>query len=408
MKNNYINHFNYSLNINDINYANNQTILSSIFTYYNGSYYIINNNSTISFKTNVTKNFTNLLHSKKIYIIDYANVIHILYDKYHNINTVISHFYTFIYNHLLSNETIFIISKDVRISNIHFNFNIQSVFNIGKKLTSLIIPKKYFENEKINIYNLQYKNKNKISSSSDDLLGHFICFNIFVYLFKNNKKPENKIIMMTNDKQYFDKNLFGTTYDEDKYHVNFQNDINIQKLIINNNDYKLVNDTIDNDLIRNFYKEYIITNQDDTKDMECIIVYLIEILLNNNLKNKLYTGKYVTSHQNTNINKNFTRKKFIKKTTNFSYNQLNKLFIKTIGERNKNTKNKTPDNMDCIFKYMKNITYNYGDLKKTYYLYTYIKYIQSFLHKNIINNHKSKIVYDFYGSIEKDEIIQLF
>jgi hypothetical protein len=296
----------------------------------------------------------------------------------------------------------------VKIPNIHFNFNIQNVFNIGQKLTSLIIPKSYFDNEKINIYNLQYKNKNKISSSSDDLLGHFICFNLFVYLFKNNKKPENIIIMMTNDKQYFDKNLFGMTYDENKYNINFQNDINIQKLVHDNYQYKLVNDALDEFFIRNFYKEYIITNQDDTKDMECIIVSLIELLLNNNRKNKLYTGKYVTSHQNTNINKNFTRKIFIKKTTNFSYNQLNKLFIKTIGERNKKTKNKTPDNMDCIFKHMKNITYKNGDLKKTYYLYTYIKYIQSFLHKNIINNHKSKIVYDFYGNIEKDEIIQLF
>ena len=36
MKNNYINHFNYSLNIN--HKKNDQTILSSIFTYYNGSY----------------------------------------------------------------------------------------------------------------------------------------------------------------------------------------------------------------------------------------------------------------------------------------------------------------------------------------------------------------------------------
>ena len=294
MKNNYINHFNYSLNIN--HKKNDQTILSSIFTYYNGSYDIINQNSNISFKTNVTKSFTNLLHAKKIYIIDYANVIHILYNQYHNINTVISHFYTFIYNHLLLNETIFIISKDVKIHNIHFNFNIQSVFNIGKKLTSLVISKKYFENEKINIYNLQYKNKNKISSSSDDLLGHFICFNIFVYLFKNNKKPENKIIMMTNDKQYFDKNLFGMTYDEDKYHISFHNDILIQNLVYDNNQYKLLNDAVDEFFIRNFYKEYIITNQDDTKDMECIIVSLIELLLNNNRKNKLYTGKYVTSH----------------------------------------------------------------------------------------------------------------
>lgn len=402
MKNNYINHFNYSLNSNHVDGdGDNQTILSSVFTYYNGQYDIIKNKSTKSFNTKLTKNFTDLLHSKKIYIIDYANVIHILYNQYHNINTVISHFYTFIYKHLLLNETIFIISKNVAIPNLDFNFTIQNVFTIGRKITSLVINEKYFNEEKLNIYNLQYK-KN-ISSSSDDLLGHFICFNLFVYLFKNNKKPENKIVMMTNDKQYFNKNLFGTTYDEDKHQIHFNNDIHVQRIIYDNNEYQLTNVIIDEMLIKNFFTEYIVTNQDDIVDMECIIVSLIELLLNTNRKNKLYTGKYVSSKQN--INKNFTRKKFIKKTTNFSYNQLNKLFVKTIEEKKKHD---ARNGFHCILHNIKQITYKNGNLKKIYYLYAYIKYIQSFLHKNIINNHKSKILYDFYGNIDKDKIIQLF
>lgn len=402
MKNSYINHFNNTLHINDIKHYNNQTILSSIFTYYNGSYNIIHDVFNKSFKTSLTKNFTNLLNAKKIYIIDYANVIHILYNHYRNINNVISTFYTFIYKHLLLNETIFIICKNITIPNIDFNFNIQSVFNIGKKITSLVIDEKYFNEEKVNVYNLQYKNNNRISSSSDDLLGHFVCFNIFVYLFKNNKKPENKIVMMTNDKQYLNKNLFGITNDETKYHIHFQNDIIIQKLGIINNDYMLSHDIIDEVFIVNFFKEYITTNQNDTKDIECIIVSLIELLLNNNRKNKIYTGKFIASQ---NINKNFTRKKFIKKTTNFTYNHLNKLFVKTIEERKKDV---ARNGFHCIFSNIKNVTYKNGDLKKMYYLYTYIKYIQSFLHKNIINNHKSKILYDFYGNIYKDKIIQLF
>jgi hypothetical protein len=314
---------------------------------------------------------------------------------------VISHFYTFIYKHVLLNETIFIISKNVAIPNLDFNFTIQNVFTIGRKITSLVINEKYFNEEKLNIYNLQYK-KN-ISSSSDDLLGHFICFNLFVYLFKNNKKPENKIVMMTNDKQYFNKNLFGTTYDENKHQIHFDNDIVIEKLGITKQGYKLTRDIFDEMLIKNFFTEYIVTNQDDIVDMECIIVSLIELLLNTNRKNKLYTGKYVSSKQN--INKNFTRKKFIKKTTNFSYNQLNKLFVKTIEERKKDV---ARNGFHCILHNIKQITYKNGNLKKIYYLYAYIKYIQSFLHKNIINNHKSKILYDFYGNIDKDKIIQLF
>jgi hypothetical protein len=392
MKNNGINHFDITLNINELN--NNQSILSSIFTYYNGPYNIIAKQSNTSNKTNLTNNFINLMHSKKIYIIDYANVIHILYNHYQNIKTVISLFYTFVYKHLLLNNTIFIVSKNVTISNIKFNFNIQTVFNMGKKITALIIPNHYFEKEKINIYNLHYKNKNKISSSSDDLLGHFICFNLFVYLFKNNKKPENKIIFMTNDKQNFNKNLFGTTYDEDKFQIDFHKDIIIQKLHIINNKYILVREKLDEYLITNFYKEYVITYQDDTKDMECIIISLIELLININRNNKLYTGKYYIQQ---NINKNFTRKKFIKKNINFTYNQLNKLFTNAIEERNKE--------INCIFNNIKNITYSNGNLKKTYYLYAYIKYIQSFLHKSDIHNHKSKILYDFYGNVGQNEII---
>jgi len=125
-------------------------------------------------------------------------------------------------------------------------------------------------------------------------------------------------------------------------------------------------------------------------------------LLNNNRKNKIYTGKFIASQ---NINKNFTRKKFIKKTTNFTYNHLNKLFVKTIEERKKDI---ARNGFHCIFSNIKNVTYKNGNLKKMYYLYTYIKYIQSFLHKNILNNHKNKILYDFYGNIYKDKIIQLF
>lgn len=68
MKNNYINHFNYSLNSNHVDGdGDNQTILSSVFTYYNGQYDIIKNKSTKSFNTKLTKNFTDLLHSKNIY-----------------------------------------------------------------------------------------------------------------------------------------------------------------------------------------------------------------------------------------------------------------------------------------------------------------------------------------------------
>jgi hypothetical protein len=398
MKNSYINHFNNILHINDLKHYDNQTILSSIFTYYNGSYNIIHDVSNKSFRTSLTKNFTNLLHAKKIYIIDYANVIHILYNHYRNINNVISTFYTFIHKHLLLNETIFIICKNVTLPGVHFNFNIQSVFNIGKKITSLVIDEKYFNEEKLNVYNLQYKNNNRISSSSDDLLGHFICFNIFVYLFKNNKKPENKIVMMTNDKQYLNKNLFGITNDETKYHIHFQNDIIIKKLGIINNDYMLSHDIIDEVFIVNFFKEYITTNQNDTKDIECIIVSLIELLLNNNRKNKIYTGKFIACQ---NINKNFTRKKFIKKTTIFTYNHLNKLFVKTTRENATNKTKNTNDHIHCILNNIKQISYYNGDLKKSFYLYAYIKYIQSFLHKN-------KIMYDFYGNIERNEIIQLF
>jgi hypothetical protein len=246
MKNNSINHFDNIIYDNNI-VRNDQNILSSMFTYYNGKFNINHNNHKNSFNTNLTKGFTNLLQSKKIYIIDYANIIHILYNHYHNTNKVITVFYTFIYKRLLLNETIFIVSKNVTISKTEIIFDIENVFNVGKKLTNLIISNKYFENEQLNIYDLHYPGNYKISSSTDDLLTHFICFTIFVYFFKNNKKPEKKIFMMTNDKQYLDKNIFGVTYDEENNHINVYKDVVVKKLIFDNENgqYKLVTNSFD-------------------------------------------------------------------------------------------------------------------------------------------------------------------
>ena len=411
MKNNSINHFDNIIYDNNI-LKDDQNITSSMFTYYNGKINVTHKNHKNSFNTKLTKGFTNVLQSKKIYIIDFANIIHILYNHYHNTNKVITVFYTFIYKRLLLDETIFIVSKNVTIPKPEVSFNIENVFNIGKKITNLIISNTYFENEKLNIYDLHYPGNYKISSSTDDLLTHFICFNIFVYLFKNNKNPEKKIIMMTNDKQYLDKNLFGITYDEENNHIKVYKDVVVKKLIFDyeNEQYKLVINSFDELLIKNFYKDYVITRQDDNKDMECIIILFIELLLNYHRKNKIYTGQYLSTSKNiganrknrnsrNNINKNFTRKNFINKTTQFSYNELNKLFKKNISHKN--------IEFQCMIKNIKNVSYNNGNIKKIYYLYTYFKYVQSFLHKTNVVDNKTKILYDFYGNYDNDIIINI-
>ena len=158
-----------------------------------------------------TKSFLQVSSSKSILIIDYPNIIHILFEKYKDKNQVIKHFYHFIYSELERKTNIIIITKNVTIDD--NTFDIETVLNIGAQITQKQIDRSYFDKESIQIYHLSYSNPHRISSSIDDLLGYFICFVLFAYLTHSGIQPSQRLKMITNDKQFFDKNLFGKTQD---------------------------------------------------------------------------------------------------------------------------------------------------------------------------------------------------
>jgi hypothetical protein len=233
------------------------------------------------------------LNTKKpgsLFILDYPNIIYILYEEFKEKNRVFVEFYNFIYKELRKGSKFYIIAKNVVIDNL--SFNIKEIFNEGFKLTGKAIKKNYFDQEYINIYFLNYKKKEKISSSIDDLLGYFICFNLYVYLINNginvssNKKNSSysKLTIITNDKQFFNKNLFGLTKDERKYHVHLLKDLTFEKLVLEKGKYIFIQNNIDKNLVSNFFNDYMITNASDNKDLECRINMLLQILHNSKPK----------------------------------------------------------------------------------------------------------------------------
>jgi hypothetical protein len=160
------------------------TILSSVFLYFYGKIKIINTFDNSSKNIELTKSFLNLKNNGSILIIDYANIIHILHEKYKNHNIVTKKFYMFIYNQLHNKSKIFIICKPFTINN--YSYDIVKLLNNGKNITNKSIAEKYFLNENLNIYTINQNNN--IQSSIDDLITQLLCFVLMVYLLNSNKK----------------------------------------------------------------------------------------------------------------------------------------------------------------------------------------------------------------------------
>ena len=246
----------------------------------------------------------------KYFIIDYANIIHILYDKYKEVDVILKKVGHFLHKYSKTN-LIFIVSKPVNIGGVQLNVNIPILENVY-------------------IFNIDYKTN--ISSNIDDILTHFLCVVIFVGLLRLKIEPKYKILLITNDKQNFQKNLFELTEDEKKSKINVK-DVKITETFMGRT-YKIKS-------INKFLKEYMTREKNST--LKCSIIQMTKVIENND----------------------------------FNYNKLNDL-------QKKITK-----------KCMKYSRQN-GKLKKYFYLYVYIKYIQHYLND------------DFYGSMSKEKIISLF
>ena len=319
---------NTNLNLNNIK----NTFLTSCFKYYYGKVKIIENQKKQhKYKyLQLSDSFKNTIKKGSIIIIDYPNIIHILHNHYQNFEKVCKHFYHFIYQQLKASSKIFIIAKSVIIDD--NNYDIQKVFETGEKGNEKKIKSEYFEKESICIYNLNYIVKT--SSSLDDLISYFICFVLFVYLLNNNKDPINKTLpsslsklnIITNDKQMFDKNLFGQTKDEKINKMDILKHLKYSKLVLHNNNYIYQHNSLEEQLIKHFLKSNMNLSVDDTKNLECNLSALIELLLKKQNIYGFFKKETREKSEMIEYNPNFVKSNFTKKQKpSFSYKNLNKI-----------------------------------------------------------------------------------
>jgi len=383
-----INNENYLLYLNATdNLTNLNTFLSSCFKYYYGNV-TIQQNSKVS-KLQYSTSFLTTVKYNQIIIIDYANIMHILFEQYNNNFELASlHFYKFILTQLKKKNKIIIISKTIVLTGAQYD--VLHVLNIGKQMAKETIKSKYFVSEQLCIYNLEYTAK--LSSSVDDLLQYFLTFIMFVYLLDNNKDPSSnnstlqKLQLITNDKQRFDKNLFGKTDEERKAKIKYLYDLLYSKVSISNGEFVLTHNTIEQLLLRQFFSNYVRENIKDVDNLECNLTVLLELLH----QNKVNYGYFMNNSKEYNPNfkkTNFNRKKL----PNFSYNNLNY-------NQKKNRKSMK------ICKSNHSLERN-QNLKRNYYLYAFIKYIQ--LYQNTIH-HNGEEYGDFFGSFDREQIVKLF
>lgn len=251
------------------------------------------------------------LNENKYFIVDYANVIHILYDKYKDPELIFKRFNHFLEKYSKTN-LIFIVSKPISIN--EHNLNVSNI--------------KLLKN--VHVFNIEYKII--VSSNIDDLLTHFLCVVIFVGLLRLKLDPKNRIVFVTNDKQNFQKSLFELTEDERKKKISV-NDVTITEITVKGK-----------------------------RKISCV---------------KKFLNEYMTREKNVTLKCSVTQMVKAIRKNDFNYQYLNAIQKKLTNK--------------CMKHSRKN-----GNLKKYFYLYVYMKYIQYYLRN------------DLFGSMKNEEIISLF
>jgi hypothetical protein len=143
---------------------------------------------------------------KQIYVVDYANIMYILYNHLQDVDQVIIHFYRFLLTQTQKNNKVFLIAKPVKINNILVDLSM--LLHAGKKLTSFTVDAK-----KLYVYNLTFPRGSK-PSSVDDLVFWFIAISLFTELLVEGKNPRKVLHLLSNDKQYFNKIIFQLSAQE--------------------------------------------------------------------------------------------------------------------------------------------------------------------------------------------------
>jgi hypothetical protein len=328
-------------------------------------------------KNYILKN-TNICNDKKsLYIVDYANVIYILFEKYNSYDEVAQRFYLFLCNQLKKESILYIVSKLVVIEN--NNYDIKTILKYGESTTRIKIPNKYFKTNQLVIINLQYPLK--VSSSIDDIMFWYISTKIW---FEICNKPRKKMYIVTNDKQHFDKNLFGKTEDERSHDISISRDLKITTIDPQNN-YKYVKEKSMENLPKMF-DVWVNTIAENNQGLESNISLLVEMLMN---KRKLYGMLDKNPNFETS---NFNKSKFPKNR----YNEIDKFQRKI-----KPDTSKTLNKLSVVREKGSN------KLSQNYYQYALIKYMQMYINK-MKKNDNGKTYGNFYGSMDKEQIIKLF
>ena len=273
---------------------------------------------------------------KIIYLLDFANVVYILMDYFYNDrNKVIEILCMFLLKMYQTNCVIFIISKTA------MDISLLDIINYEEKNHTLF--NNFLQSGRLIIYDLYYKNP--ISSSVDDLLFNLIMVDIYS-LF-----PLKQLVLLTNDKQKMNKNLFGRSKGED-YHL-----LQIRTIVEHNP--------------RFIYAKHISSKK---------IKQLLEIIAVPSIKMTYRLPKCITSL--VSLYKKIPTRTIDYRKVSLLYNR-NKSLKKIC--RNQNSTHKRVD--------FKIITQN--RLQYTYYLYAYIKYIQQIVNKG-----------NLYGSMSLQEIVK--
>jgi hypothetical protein len=102
---------------------------------------------------------------------------------------------------------------------------------------------------------------------------------LFVFLSRNEVNPIKrdfngiqKLNMITNDMQQFNKNLFGLTIEEEQY----REKINMLEM---NSNYKMIKNVKEKKILDILINEYMTTKVDDTYHLTCLIIGLVNTLL---------------------------------------------------------------------------------------------------------------------------------
>ena len=185
--------------------------------------YVTRRQSTLHKRKTKKRKRTRLHKSNHVYIIDFANLMHILYNYYQNLKDVITKFYRFLYVQLQQKNVIYLIAKPVTLG--ENTVDLPTVFQLGKQYTHLLVDP---TTKLLQIFNLTYPFK--VTSGLDDLVFWLVTISVFKGLIQQGYAPRTYLHVLTNDKQYLNKIIFQLSDEEIAQDFRLPQDLRITTL----------------------------------------------------------------------------------------------------------------------------------------------------------------------------------